>query len=231
MASLKERGIIALDKMGPEEALSRAARMAGHARGIKYEGLLFGPMPTDELIGRTRDMGFEEVFADAKEHRTPEATAEVVEWLALAGATYISVHVTDEPKLIQAAVKAYRAARSDPAGGILALTVLTTSGQLGMPRDTNVVDAARSVLAAKPYGFICSPLEVYALTKLIPNVRAFTPGIRLPGSPPGRHARYASPAQALERGAHRIIIGEGIADQADPVAAIERFNATIARLP
>ncbi|MFM7269433.1 MAG: orotidine 5'-phosphate decarboxylase / HUMPS family protein, partial [Cyanobium sp.] len=69
-------------------------------------------------------------------------------------------------------------------------------------------------------GCVCSPQEVAALRANHPQpFTLVTPGIRPLGSPSGDQARVMAPAQAIQAGASRLVIGRPISGASDPAAA------------
>ena len=243
MASLKTRGFIALDEMEPYDALFLAARMRGLVYGIKIEDLLAGSMSNMELICRLKEMGFK-VFADAKVHKTPPAAASYVKRLAHCGADLITVHGSGGREMVKACVDAYgavgvRDARTtEPGMGILAITVLTSlSGEACKEmyaRQTirqTVIAHAEEACAGNAFGLVSSPREVQALKRQFGRMKRVTPGIKLPGSSKGRHARSATPEVALTNGADWLVIGSEVTKAADPLQVIEAIEQRIAHLP
>jgi orotidine-5'-phosphate decarboxylase len=83
--------------------------------------------------------------------------------------------------------------------------------------------------AAGVGGCVCSPLEVAALRRRMPEPFVLvTPGIRPPGSDRGDQARVMTPAQAMAAGASRLVIGRPITAAADPAAAFATCCAALA---
>jgi orotidine-5'-phosphate decarboxylase len=83
--------------------------------------------------------------------------------------------------------------------------------------------------AAGVGGCVCSPLEVAALRRRMPEPFVLvTPGIRPPGSDRGDQARVMTPAQAMAAGASRVVIGRPITAAADPAAAFATCCAALA---
>ena len=86
--------------------------------------------------------------------------------------------------------------------------------------------------AAGAGGVVCSPLEVAMVRQVFPSGVHFVPGVRIASSPmaaPDDQARASTPAQAVSRGADRIVVGRPITMAADPVAVAERIALEIER--
>jgi orotidine-5'-phosphate decarboxylase len=56
-----------------------------------------------------------------------------------------------------------------------------------------------------------------------------TPGIRLPGNAKGGQARVVTPAQAMQQGAHYLVIGRPVTRSADPAATLAEITRSIGR--
>jgi orotidine-5'-phosphate decarboxylase len=83
---------------------------------------------------------------------------------------------------------------------------------------------ARVAAAAGAEGVVCSPLELGVVTKVAPELKKATPGIRPSGTTDDDQSRIATPEGALQRGADLLVIGRPITAAADPVAAAEAIS-------
>jgi hypothetical protein len=78
-------------------------------------------------------------------------------------------------------------------------------------------------------GLVCSPLELVALRQVVgDDVVLVTPGIR-EGDSPADQRRTLTARQAVEAGAHWLVIGRPIYGASDPRAAAERILASLPR--
>jgi len=169
------------------------------------------------------------VFADLKFFDIPETVAAAVRGLRKRGVNFATVHGN------QAMLEAAGAAKGDVK--ILAVTVLTSLDQgdlddLGFRCDIEklVLSRARRALAAGCDGVISSGMEAPALKReLGDRVLVVTPGIRPVENRPGDdQKRTVDVAQAFANGADYIVVGRPIRQAADPLAAAQAIQSTIA---
>ena len=179
----------------------------------------------DWMVGRGK-----RVFVDLKFFDVPATVAAAVRNLRNRGVTFTTVH--GNQAIMEAAVEA--------AGevGILAVTVLTSLDRgdlddLGFQCDVEqlVLSRARRALAAGCAGVVSSGLEAKLLRAGVDDrLIVVTPGIRpVENRPADDQKRVMSVADAFAGGADYIVVGRPIRDAADPRAAAEAIQATIAR--
>jgi orotidine-5'-phosphate decarboxylase len=78
-------------------------------------------------------------------------------------------------------------------------------------------------------GVVCSAQEAAMLKETLgKEFMLVTPGIRPQGSDVGDQKRIMSPQEAMQVGVDYLVIGRPITQAADPVAALEAINASIA---
>jgi orotidine-5'-phosphate decarboxylase len=129
--------------------------------------------------------------------------------------------------MLAAAVNA--AAQLPNAPRLLAVTVLTSmdAAQLAgigitVPPMDQVARLARLAWSAGIRGMVCSAEEVAMLcTQLGNEAELVIPGIRPAGTAIGDQKRIATPAEAIRRGASRLVIGRPITQATDPKAAVK----------
>ena len=224
----RDRIIVALDGMAPEQAMA-LARSLPELRWVKVGLELFvagGPVVVQQL----RDQG-KRVFLDLKFHDIPATMAGACRSAARFGAELITVHASAGSAALgeaQAAALESAAAAGLPAPTLLAVTVLTSWEQarfaselaIGEPLAAYVPRLAQLAAAAGIGGCVCSPLEVAALRATHPEPFALvTPGIRPAGAALGDQQRVLTPAQAVSAGASQLVIGRPITAAPDPAAA------------
>ena len=169
------------------------------------------------------------VFVDLKFFDVPATVASAVRNLRNRGVTFTTVH--GNQAIMEAAVEA--------AGdvGILAVTVLTSLDRgdlddLGFQCQVEelVLSRARRALAAGCAGVVSSGLEAKMLRAGVDEkLIVVTPGIRpVENRPSDDQKRVVNVAQAFGNGADYIVVGRPIRDAADPRAAAESIQATIA---
>jgi orotidine-5'-phosphate decarboxylase len=122
---------------------------------------------------------------------------------------------------------------------VLAVTVLTSLDRrdideldTGVDIEQLVITRARRSLESGCDGVICSGQEAALLRKHVdPRLYVVTPGIRPAGDRPADdQKRVVTVEQAFRDGADHIVVGRPIRDAADPRAAAESIQSTIARL-
>ena len=224
----EERLIAALDVADAEQARTLVERLGESVRFYKVGLELFMAGGVFELIDWLAKRG-NKVFADLKFFDIPETVAAAVRGLRKRGVTFATVHGN------QAMLEAAGAAKGDVK--ILAVTVLTSLDQgdlddLGFRCDIEklVLSRARRALAAGCDGVISSGMEAPALRReLGDRLLVVTPGIRpVENRPSDDQKRTVDVAQAFGNGADYIVVGRPIRQAADPRAAAQAIQSTIA---
>ena len=171
------------------------------------------------------------VFVDLKFFDVPETVRSAVRSLAGSGATFATVHGN------QAIMEA--AAKDKGDLKILAVTVLTSLDRgdlddLGFSCDVDklVLSRARRALATGVDGIVSSGLEAPMIRReLGQKLLVVTPGIRpVENRPVDDQKRTVDVAQAFENGADYIVVGRPIRQAADPKAAAQAVQRTIAQV-
>jgi orotidine-5'-phosphate decarboxylase len=171
------------------------------------------------------------IFVDLKFFDVPATVASAVKRLRNRGVTFATVH--GNQSIMQAAAEV----KGDVK--ILAVTVLTSLDRgdlddLGFKCDVDelVLSRARRALEAGCDGVISSGLEAEKLREHIDQrLLVITPGIRpVENRPSDDQKRVVSVEQAFKSGADYIVVGRPIRDAADPKAAAEAIQTTIAGL-
>ena len=223
-----ERLIAALDVSTPQEARRLAERLGDAVRFYKVGLELFMAGGYFELVDWLVDRGAK-VFVDLKFFDVPETVRRAVANLRGRGVTFATVHGN------QAMMEA--AAREKGEVKILAVTALTSLDRgdlddLGFSCDVArlVLSRARRALEAGCDGVISSGLEAQALkAEFKDRLLVVTPGIR-PVDNRDDQKRTVDVAQAFANGADYIVVGRPIREAADPRAAAQAIQATIAAL-
>jgi orotidine-5'-phosphate decarboxylase len=162
-----------------------------------------------------------DLFLDVKLHDIPATVAGAAGALADLAPTYLTVHASGGPAMIEAAANAL------PQTAVTAVTVLTsldaaTLMSMGWTSDPEAlaVTLASMAVAAGARAIVCSPQEVSAIRSVVPaDITLITPGVRPAGSAAGDQRRVATPAQARAAGADLLVIGRPITGQSDVAAA------------
>lgn len=148
--------------------------------------------------------------------------------LRTSGATFLTVHA--ERSIMEAAAKEKGSLQ------LLAVTVLTSfdrsnlvqMGYAGSVEDL-VLQRARDALDSGCDGVIASGLEAPKIKAAFGGrLLVVTPGVRPAGAATADQKRTVDVAQAFANGADYIVVGRPIRDAADPRAAAESMQASIA---
>jgi len=226
----RERLICALDVPSPDAA-RRLVDALGESVTFYKVGLeLFMAGGYFELIDWLVAQG-KRVFVDLKFFDVPETVRSAVRGLRGRGVSFATVHGN------QAILEAAGAEKGEVK--ILAVTVLTSLDRgdlddLGFRCDVEnlVLSRARRALAAGCDGVISSGLEAPLIrAELGDRILVVTPGIRpVENRPADDQKRTVDVAQAFTNGADYIVVGRPIRQAADPRAAAESIQSTIATL-
>lgn len=224
----EERLIVALDVPNPADARALVERLGDAARFYKVGLELFSSGGAFELIEWLAARGCK-VFADLKLYDIPETVRRAVANLRSSGATFLTVH--GHRSVMEAA------AREKAALKILAVTVLTSFDARdlaemgpGVSLEQLVLSRARGALESGCDGVITSGLEAPRLKgEFGDRLLLVTPGIRpVGGAKPDDQKRTVDVAQAFAGGADYIVVGRPIRDAADPRAAAQGIQRSIA---
>jgi orotidine-5'-phosphate decarboxylase len=221
--------IVALDVSSATEALSLVDRLRGTVGGFKIGKQLFtaeGPQ-----IVRTLAERGERVFLDLKFHDIPNTVAGAVTSAVKTGAWMVNVHASGGRGMMRAAADAARltaekVGRERPL--VIAVTVLTSLdqaalGETGVAASVReqVVRLAKLAQASGLDGVVASPLEIADIRAACGDgFTIVTPGIRA-ASQRGQddQARTLSAREAMDAGAHYLVVGRPITAAPDPRAA------------
>jgi len=222
------RLIVALDVPSAADARALVERLGDAVRFYKVGLELFSAGGSFELIEWLAARGCK-VFADLKLYDIPETVRRAVANLRGSGATFLTVH--GHRSVMEAAVS-----EKGPLG-ILAVTVLTSFDARdlaemgpGASVENLVLSRARGALATGCDGVITSGLEAPKLkAEFGDRLLLVTPGIRpVENRPADDQKRTVDVAQAFANGADYIVVGRPVRDAADPRAAAQAIQRTIA---
>jgi orotidine-5'-phosphate decarboxylase len=171
-----------------------------------------------------------QVFVDLKFFDIPETVGRAVAALRGRGVAFATVH--GNQAMMEAAGKAKGEVR------ILAVTALTSLDRgdlddLGFSCDVErlVLSRARRAIEAGCDGVISSGLEALRLkAEFKDKLLVVTPGIRPVENTAQDQKRTVDVAQAFASGADYIVVGRPVRDAADPRAAAEAIQGTIASI-
>ena len=219
----RERLIVALDVPTAAEARQLAEKIGDAACFYKVGLELFSAGGYFELVEWLARRG-SKVFADLKLHDIPETVRRATANLARSGAAFLTVH--GQRAVMEAA------AREKGSLKILAVTVLTSMSEKDiaetrMSIEELVLSRARAAAETGCDGVIASPLEAAKIKAQVKNLLVVTPGIRASAGGDDQK-RTASAEEAFAAGADYIVVGRPIRDAADPRAAAEAIQKSIA---
>jgi orotidine-5'-phosphate decarboxylase len=226
----RERLIFAMDVPTVDAAHKLAKRLGDSVSFYKLGLELFMSGDAFPLLDALAGRG-KKIFLDLKLFDVPATVAGAVRNLKGRGVTFATVHGN------QAIMEA--AAAAADGFGILAVTVLTSLDRgdlddLGFHCDVEelVLSRARRALAAGCAGVVSSGLEAKMLRAGVDDrLIVVTPGIRpVENRTKDDQKRVVSVADAFANGADYIVVGRPIRDAADPRAAAESIQDTIAGL-
>ncbi len=225
---VRERLIFAMDVPDVKSARRLADTLGDSVAFYKIGLELFTSGGAFELLDWMAGRG-KRVFVDLKFFDVPATVAAAVRNLRNRSVTFATVHGN------QAIMEAAVAAAGDV--GILAVTVLTSLDRgdlddLGFQCDVEqlVLSRARRALAAGCVGVVSSGLEAMTLRAGVEDrLIVVTPGIRpVENRPVDDQKRVVGVEEAFGNGADYIVVGRPIRDAADPRAAAEAIQKTIA---
>ncbi|HYN79214.1 MAG TPA: orotidine-5'-phosphate decarboxylase [Lamprocystis sp. (in: g-proteobacteria)] len=228
---VNERLILALDVPDRAAAEALVGQLGPSVQFYKIGLELFMAGGYFELINWLRDQG-KRVFCDLKFFDVPETVARAVRQLKNRGVDFATVHGNDT--MLAAAAKEKNGLK------ILAVTVLTSLDRsdlesLGFQCDVAelVYSRARKAIALGCDGVISSGLEAARLRDgLGDQLLIVSPGIRPVDNTveADDQKRTVTVADAFLNGADYIVVGRPIRDAADPRAAADALQASIAGL-
>lgn len=179
-----------------------------------------------QVITYLRSQG-KDIFLDLKLHDIPNTVGQSLAALTELGISMLNVHASGGPAMMTVAAQAVKQ-KAEVMGiqrpKLIAVTVLTSINSdewkaLGYHSDLSaqVVHLARLAQAAGLDGVVASPQEAQQIRATCgEKFIIVTPGIRPRGAAINDQSRIATPASALENGAHHLVIGRPITAAEDP---------------
>jgi len=220
-----QRLIVALDVDTMEKVQQLVAVLGDSVSYYKVGMELFYSVGS-EVITYLRTQG-KDIFLDLKLHDIPNTVGQSLAALTSLGVSMLNVHASGGPAMMATAFQAVKN-EADEMGiqrpKLIAVTVLTSINNsewnaLGYNLDLSeqVVHLARLAQSAGLDGVVASPQEAAQIrTTCGDEFIIVTPGIRPIGVAINDQSRIASPASALQNGAHHLVIGRPITAAEDP---------------
>ena len=168
------------------------------------------------------------IFYDGKFFDIKNTLIESIRSLKDLNVTYATVHLLNGLDALSAANEVAKKINLN----LLGVSVLTSFNDKDLKNlgfNNNVEDQVKKLVKiasdAKLYGVICSPLEIKMIKEIAPNLKCFTPGIRM-GGVKDDQKRTMSANEAIKAGSDCLIIGRPIT-QGDPKQNIKNIISSI----
>ena len=152
------------------------------------------------------------IFYDGKFFDIKNTLVESVKALENLNVNYATVHLLNG----LSALKATNQVAQEINLKLLGVSVLTSFSNEDLKSlgfNSNVEDQVKKLIKiameADLYGVICSPLEIKMIKKIAPNLKCFTPGIRM-GDVKDDQKRTMNANEAIKAGSDCLIIGRPI---------------------
>ena len=234
---IKNPIIVALDVPSAEQALKLAEQVAPAVGAFKIGKELFVAAGPD-IVKKIRATGAS-VFLDLKFHDIPNTVAKAVASAVRLDVQMLTIHTSGGGEMMRAAEKSAQDTAKSlglPAPLVLGVTVLTSMDsnvltEIGCESNVGHQVERLATLAVKSglRGLVCSPLEIVALRKILPeHIQLVTPGIRTGAEKADDQKRTLSPREAIQAGASWLVIGRPIYAAEHPRAAAEKILAALA---
>ena len=201
---------IACDVSSQKEILDLLELIHEDISGIKI-GLQYitqrGPEEIKELSKFNKPIFYDGKFFDIK-----NTLVESIKSLKDLNVKYATVHLLNGLD----ALKAANQAAQDINLNLLGVSILTSFGDEDLEKlgfNNKVEDQVKKLIKiameANLYGVICSPLEIKMIKKIAPNLKCFTPGIRM-SEVKDDQKRTMNANEAIKEGSDCLIIGRPI---------------------
>ena len=168
------------------------------------------------------------IFYDGKFFDIKNTLVESIKSLKDLNIDYATVHLLNGLDALKAANKAAQEINLS----LLGVSVLTSFNDEDLENlgfNNKVEDQVKRLikiaLDANLYGVICSPLEIKMVKKIAPNLKCFTPGIRM-GDSKDDQKRTMNANEAIKEGSDCLIIGRPII-KGDPKKNIKNILFSI----
>jgi len=214
--------ILALDVDTAEEALAWARRLKGRVGTCKV-GLQLYLRDGQAVLGGLASLGMP-VFLDLKFHDIPNTVAQAVTAVASWKPRFLTLHTSGGREMMEAAV-----AKAPKETCLLGVTVLTSLSEKAVQQigwdevQASVERLSELAKAAGLGGVVCSPHEAKMERARWGKGEVVTPGVRPPGANKGDQSRVLSPAEAIQAGASRIVVGRPVLLAKNPEAVLDQI--------
>jgi len=201
---------VACDVSNQKEILDLLELIHEDISGIKI-GLQYITQRSPEEI-RELSRFNKPIFYDGKFFDIKNTLVESIKSLKDLNVKYATVHLLNGLD----ALKAANLAAQDINLNLLGVSVLTSFGDEDLEKlgfNNRVEDQVKKLIKiameANLHGVICSPREIKMIKKIAPNLKCFTPGIRM-GEVKDDQKRTMNANEAIQEGSDCLIIGRPI---------------------
>ncbi len=224
---MKNKNIfVACDVSSQKEILNLLEIIHEDISGIKI-GLQYITQRSPEEI-RELSIFKKPIFYDGKFFDIKNTLVESIKSLEKLNVSYATVHLLNGIDALKAANDVAKKINLN----LLGVSVLTSFNNedllnLGFKDkiEDQVIRLIRIAIKANLYGVICSPLEIKMIKKISPNLKCFTPGIRMNDNK-DEQARTMNANEAIKAGSDCLIIGRPIT-KGDPKKNIQKILSSI----
>ena len=168
------------------------------------------------------------IFYDGKFFDIKNTLVESVKSLEYLNVDYATVHLLNGLDALKDANEAAKKINLN----LLGVSILTSFNDKDLENlgfNNNINDQVKKLIKiaidAGLYGIICSPLEIKMIKEMAPDLKCFTPGIRMVDTKDDQK-RTMSPNEAIKNGSDCLIIGRPIT-KGDPKKNIKNILSSI----
>ena len=201
---------VACDVSSQKEILDLLGLIHEDISGIKI-GLQYITQRSPEEIKELSKFN-KPIFYDGKFFDIKNTLVKSIKSLKDLNVKYATVHLLNGLD----ALKAANQAAQDINLNLLGVSILTSFGDEDLEKlgfNNKVEDQVKKLIKiameANLYGVICSPREIKMIKKIAPNLKCFTPGIRM-GEVKDDQKRTMNANEAIKEGSDCLIIGRPI---------------------
>lgn len=207
----RERVVLALDVDTLDKALDLVKRLHPYVGMFKVGLQLLIAEGAPKVVKAIHEAGGK-VFLDGKFDDIPNTVGQSSKEAAKLGVKIFNLHASAGMPAMLEAVK------NKGRSKVYAVSVLTSIDEhnsnivFGSPTKAKVLQMAREATLAGCDGLICSPqeLEMLGACPELSSLKKMTPGIRPAFSQANDQKRIMAPFEAIEAGAHYLVIGRPI---------------------
>ena len=217
---------VACDVSSQKEILDLLELIHEDISGIKI-GLQYITQRSPEEI-RELSKFKKPIFYDGKFFDIKNTLVESIKSLKNLNVSYATVHLLNGLDALKEANKTAQEINLN----LLGVSVLTSFADkdlesLGFKNkvEDQVKRLIEIAIKAELHGVICSPLEIKMIKKIAPNLKCFTPGIRM-GNEKNDQKRTMNANEAIKEGSDFLIIGRPITE-GDPKENIKNILSSI----